>query len=64
MVPAACATSSIGRPSPHSVDRAADAARRASAVRSTVSMSIETRPTSVVRTPSTSTGVPFGAWRG
>jgi hypothetical protein len=33
-------------------------------VRSTASMSMLTRPTVRVRTPSTSTGVPVGQWRG
>ena len=33
-------------------------------VKSTVSMSIDTRPTIRVRTPSTITGVPYGATRG
>jgi hypothetical protein len=32
--------------------------------RSTVIMSIETRPTVRVRFPATRTGVPVGAWRG
>ena len=33
-------------------------------VKSTASISIETVPTVMVRTPSTKTGVPVGAWRG
>jgi hypothetical protein len=45
------------------LDARADAGLRAR-VRSTVIMSIDTRPTIRVRTPSTITGVPSGATRG
>lgn len=69
MVPAAEATSSIGNTAsdddarPHSVTSDPIPAEP-TGERSTTSMSMLTRPTSLVRTPSTSTGVPVGAWRG
>jgi hypothetical protein len=67
-VPAACATSSIGSSAPcalwpHSVT-SLPAPVCGSGVRSTVIMSIDTRPNVHVRTPSTNTGVPLAAWRG
>ena len=68
MVPAGCATSSMGstaplRARPQSVTSLPKPAS-GTGVRSTVTMSMLTRPTTRVRTPSTSTGVPLGAWRG
>ena len=59
-VPAAVATSSTGIASPHSVT---GMPMRASGTgsRSTVIMSMETRPAVLVMTPSTITGVPVGA---
>ena len=62
MVPQAAATSSTATVSPHSSTLSPTRASRP--VRSTVIMSMETRPTSRVRRPFTATGVPLGAWRG
>src|SRR5690606_16546352 len=64
MVPAAAATSSTeGPPSPQST--AVDPTRAwGTASRSTASISMETRPTVTVRTPSTVIGVPDTACRG
>ncbi|MDT4819199.1 hypothetical protein FQZ97_523130 [compost metagenome] len=68
-MPAAWATSSMGSTAPvraerpHSVTSAPKAAS-GTGVRSTVIMSMLTRPTMRVRTPFTSTGVPVSQWRG
>ena len=50
-------------PSPHSTTSEPMRAP-GTGVRSTVIMSMDTRPAVTVRTPSTRTGVPLGAWRG
>jgi hypothetical protein len=71
-VPAACATSSMGstaplRARPHNVTSLPKPASMPAAItglRSTVTMSMLTRPTRRVRTPFTSTGVPVSQWRG
>ena len=57
------ATSSTGKPSPH-ITTGEPTCASGTGRKSTVSMSIETRPTVRVRAPETSTGVPDGAWRG
>ena len=52
---------------PHNVTslpKPASTPARCSGVRSTVTMSMLTRPTRRVRTPLTSTGVPVSQWRG
>ena len=59
-----CATSSIGRPSPHSITLLpTPRVRRSASGRPSSCPSTRARP-ACVRTPSTSTGVPCGAWRG
>ena len=73
MVPAARATSSTGKAAPvdgetpqstTSLPIPAGTPAASSGDRSTVIMSMLTRPTMRVFTPPTSTGVPVGAWRG
>src|SRR5690606_22558645 len=63
-VPADSATASTeGPPSPQSTTRAPTPASGMS-VRSTASMSMDTRPSRRVGRPATTTGVPVPAWRG
>jgi len=62
-VDAIAATSSTGKPSPHNTTSLPSRAS-GTADRSTVTMSIDTRPAIGTRFPQTNTGVPFGAIRG